>query len=133
MKIQLQPEFLGKMIIKIALEDGLLTARFITDNNQVKHLLESNLAALRQSLEAQGIRVERTEVNVQLDSGGTFGGYQEGRQELWQRPDSPFYQDSHSFEDNGYTELTDEEITQPVLNANDFYGINQDGTMNFVV
>lgn len=133
MKIQLQPEFLGKMTIKIAMEDGLLTARFITDNNQVKHLLDNNLASLRQSLEAQGIKVERTEVNVQLDSGGTFGGYQEGRQELWQRPDSPFYQGNHSFENNGYTELADEEMPQPVLNTSDYYGINQDGSMNLVV
>ena len=83
MRIQLHPEFLGKMTIKLVLEDGLLTARFITENHQVKHLLDSNLNSLRQSLESQGIRVEKTEVNVQLNNGGLFDGSEGSRQDLW--------------------------------------------------
>lgn len=84
MKIQLKPEFLGKMMIKIALEDGVVTARFITESQQVKHLLEANMGSLKQSLESQGLRVDRTEVNVQLDNGGAFHGNDSGRQQMWQ-------------------------------------------------
>ncbi len=84
MKIQLKPEFLGKMMIKIALEDGVVTARFITESQQVKHLLEANMGSLKQSLESQGLRVDRTEVNVQLDNGGSFHGNDSGRQQMWQ-------------------------------------------------
>jgi len=132
MKIQLEPQLLGKLTIKIALEDGLLTARFTTDNHQVKHLLESNMSTLRQSLEAQGIKVEKTEVNVQLDSGGTFGGYQEGRQEMWQRPETPNYQNS-SYAAGGYELTGEEDLIEPAFSQTDYYGIQADGSMNFIV
>ncbi|NLW90324.1 MAG: hypothetical protein GXY34_01815 [Syntrophomonadaceae bacterium] len=133
MKIQLEPEFLGKMTIKIALEDGLLTARFITENHQVKHLLENNMASLRQSLEAQGIRVEKTEVNVQLESGGTFGGYQEGRQEMWQRPENPGYQNSGNLDTGTYSLRSDEELAEPAFVPTEYYGVQADGSMNFII
>lgn len=133
MKIQLEPEFLGKMTIKIALEDGLLTARFTTDNHQVKHLLENNMASLRQSLEAQGIKVEKTEVNVQLEHGGDFGGYQESRQELWQRPENPGYQNSGKLDTGGYSLGSGEELSETAFIPTEFYGIQADGSMNFVV
>lgn len=84
MKIQLKPEFLGRMVIKIAVEEGVVTARFITESHQVKHLLENNLGALRQNLESQGLKVDRTEVNVQLQNGGAFQGDDSGRQQMWQ-------------------------------------------------
>jgi len=91
MKIDLQPDFLGKMTIKIVLEQGTVTAKFITDSLQVKHLLEGNLGTLQQALENQGIKVEKTEVDVQLDNNmfNSFGGR---GQELWhQRDFSPGY------------------------------------------
>ncbi len=84
MQIQLKPEFLGKILIKIALDDGVVTARFITESHQVKHQLEANLGSLKQSLEAQGLKVDRTEVNVALDNGGAFHGNESGRQQMWQ-------------------------------------------------
>ena len=83
-KIQLKPEFMGKMIIKIAVEDGLVTAKFITESQHVKQLLEANLGSLRQNLESQGLKVDRTEVNVQLDNGGSFHGNDSGRQQMWE-------------------------------------------------
>lgn len=132
MKIQLEPEFLGKLTIKIALEDGLLTARFTTENHQVKHLLESNLVNLRQSLEAQGIKVEKTEVNVQLDSGGTFGGYEEGRQEMWQRPETPNYRNS-SYAAGGYELNGEAELMESAFSPSEYYGIQADGSMNYLV
>ncbi|SHG58226.1 hook-length control protein FliK [Thermosyntropha lipolytica DSM 11003] len=87
MKIELKPEFLGKMTIKIAVEEGAVTARFIAENLRVKQMLESNIAALRQSLENQGLRVEKTEVNVQLNNGGMFDGSENSRQFMGQRPE----------------------------------------------
>ena len=55
-----------KLTIKIAVEEGIVTARFITENLQVKHLLESNLNTLRQSLESQGIKVEKLKLMFSL-------------------------------------------------------------------
>ncbi|MDD4802256.1 MAG: flagellar hook-length control protein FliK, partial [Syntrophomonas sp.] len=85
MKIQLKPEYLGKMMIQIIVDDGVITARFTTESQQVKQALESNMSILKQNLEANGMRVEKTEVNVQLDNGGNSNNGSEGnRQYLWQ-------------------------------------------------
>jgi len=83
-KIDLKPDFLGKMTIKLVVEEGGLTAKFITDNLHVKNMLESNLHVLKQTLENQGIKVEKTEVNVQLNNGGMFDGSEGNQQEPWQ-------------------------------------------------
>lgn len=85
MRIQLKPEFLGKMLIQIAVNDGVVTARFTTESQHVKQILEANMNSLKQTLEANGLRVDKTEVNVQLDNGGNFNNSSEGnRQQLWQ-------------------------------------------------
>lgn len=86
MTLQLKPGFLGKMTIKIAVDEaGTVTAHFSTSSQQVKNVLEQNIQALRHNLEAQGMKVDRTEVNVQLDSGGMMSD-PGGRQDLWQQP-----------------------------------------------
>lgn len=86
MTLQLKPGFLGKMTIKIAVDEaGTVTAHFSTSSQQVKNALEQNIQTLRQTLEAQGMKVDRTEVNVQLDSGGMMSD-PGGRQDLWQQP-----------------------------------------------
>lgn len=126
MKIDLKPEFLGKMTIRIAVEEGVLTARFTAESQQVRQMLEANMSSLRQTLEAQGVRVEKTEVNVYLDNHGN--GEPNGRQE-WQQP-SHGSRISIGAEDlfSGDTFLPDfEEEFSPV---NRFY---TDSTMEFLV
>jgi Flagellar hook-length control protein len=85
MTLHLKPDFMGKMTIKIAVDEaGTVTAHFSTSSQQVKNVLEQNMQTLRLTLEAQGIKVDRTEVNVQLDSGGMMSD-PGGRQDLWQQ------------------------------------------------
>lgn len=131
MKIDLKPEFLGKLTIKIIAEDSGITARFITENSQVKHLLEGNLHTLKQALESQGIKVEKTEVNVQLNNSGMFDGSESERQDLWQQSHSDHsFRESYYSEEYGYNEGLDE------LAADDStrkYGFREDGSMNFLI
>lgn len=134
MKIQLQPEFLGKVTIKIMLEDGAITAKFITDSHQVKHLLDSNLNTLRQSLETQGMKVEKTEVNVQLSNGGMFDGSQGERQDLWQQHKfMPSYRQAEDLSEGYQLVSENDELTLSPALENEDYGITSDGSMNFVV
>ena len=133
MRIELKPEFLGKMMIKIVVEDGLVTARFVTENQQVKNLLESNLAALRQSLEAQGIRVERTEVNIGLNNGGLFDGSEGNREWMWnhsgeQTDRGEAYTDSVVM--NEMAELEEQLAETTPMDA---YGFHENGTMDFII
>lgn len=70
--IRLKPEHLGKMTIQLSWEEGKITARFITESQEVKNLLDSNIIILKQNLEANGIKVEKTEINYQLNGGEGF-------------------------------------------------------------
>jgi len=131
MKIELYPEFLGKLTIKVMVEEGAVTARFITDNHQVKQMLEANLSMLRQTLESQGMRVERAEVDVQLSNGSLFDGSHEQRDWNW---------GNHYFRNHVESGLTDQDvyqITQELLPTEpapyETYGIAPDGSLNFVI
>lgn len=62
--MQLNPEHLGKLNLLLTSKEGILTANFIVENQQVKESIEINLAQLRESLEEQGIDVENMEVSV---------------------------------------------------------------------
>lgn len=135
MKIQLKPEFMGKMIIKIAVEDGIVTAKFITESQHVKQLLEANLGSLKQNLESQGLKVDRTEVNVQLDNGGSFHGNDGGRQQLWQEyadrnatnrfnyQTAEDYQQNHEATLDSYTESTADSAVNTLV----------DGSVDFMI
>ena len=54
MVIDLKPDHLGKLALKIATERGIVVAKFIAENEQVKAALESNMNMLKESLEKQG-------------------------------------------------------------------------------
>lgn len=133
MKIDLKPEFLGKMTIKIAVEEGVLTARFITDSHQVKHLLDNNLNTLKQSLETQGIKVEKAEVNVQLNSGGMFDGSEYSRQSMWDYKGSRFNGSAGSADDE--LKIEDDVMLQPEKTGDiwqQYNGYENDG-MSFLI
>ncbi len=68
MNIELKPDSLGKLSLKIASENGIITAKFIADSHQVKQVLESNMELLKDSLERQGMNVEGFSVSVRQDS-----------------------------------------------------------------
>ncbi len=131
-KIDLKPEFLGRLTIKVMVEEGVVTARFIAENQQVKHMLESNLNTLRQNLESQGIRVERAEVSVQLNNGGMFDGSEGSRQYLWQEGQfSEGHQREGPYGGNyagGY-----EELDPSAAQVGEDYGYNENGSLNFLI
>jgi flagellar hook-length control protein FliK len=133
LKIDLKPEFLGRLTIKVMVEEGVVTARFIAENQQVKHMLESNLHTLRQNLESQGIRVERAEVSVQLNNGGMFDGSEGSRQYLWEEGQfSERHQREGPYGGNQYTGGY-EELDPTVTQAGVDYGYNENGSLNFLI
>ncbi len=65
LRIHLKPEHLGNLEIKA--ESGVdgIIARIAADSNNVKHLLESSIQILQQSLQEQGLKVDRIDVVLQ--------------------------------------------------------------------
>ncbi|MBI2890144.1 MAG: flagellar hook-length control protein FliK [Nitrospirae bacterium] len=87
LEIQLKPEFLGRVRIEISSREGQVSVNIHTENQSVKNLLDSNLPALRDAFQAQGLKLEGLEVSVdQRDWNQTSafaqdaaGGHGEGR------------------------------------------------------
>jgi flagellar hook-length control protein FliK len=132
MKIQLEPEFLGKLTIKVMVEEGVVTARFITESYQVKQMLEANLGSLRHTLESHGMRVERAEVDVQLNNGGLFEGSEGQDKWNWNQQYPPILAGSSLREGSSY-DYDDFQYVQADLAVDENYGILANGGLNFLV
>ena len=65
LEMQLQPESLGTLQIRISAKEGIMTAQFTTASETVKAALESQMVQLQQQLENQNIKVDAIEVTVQ--------------------------------------------------------------------
>ncbi len=64
LKIQLNPAKLGEVFMKISVEDGRVTARVMTETSIAKEAVESNLFQLKESLNLQGIKIDKINVFV---------------------------------------------------------------------
>lgn len=64
MEFELHPASLGTVNIQLATKGGVVTAQLSTENETVKHAIETHIADLRSNLEEQGIKVEAIEVTV---------------------------------------------------------------------
>lgn len=63
-KMILKPEQLGEVSLKIATQNGIVTAQFTAESQKVKEIIESNFNQLKDMLAQQGIDVGALEVNV---------------------------------------------------------------------
>lgn len=80
-RIRLSPPELGSMKLELSLQSGVLQAKLEVETQQAQAVLLDNLAALRERLAEQGIRVEKFDVNLQQREGG-------GQQPQQQSPES---------------------------------------------
>jgi len=74
MVLSLKPESLGKLSLKIVTEQGIVTAKFIAESQQVKEVLESNMQLLKDTLEKQGLAVQSFSVSVNQNPEREFSG-----------------------------------------------------------
>lgn len=64
MEMNLHPASLGNVKIHVAERDGMITASFTTQNEQVKAALETQIVELKESMNEQGIKVENIEITL---------------------------------------------------------------------
>lgn len=64
MVMQLRPESLGKISLRVIHERGEIIARFVAESEQVKAILEGNMQLLKDSLQKSGVMVQSLEVSV---------------------------------------------------------------------
>ena len=63
-KMNLKPESLGEVSLRIASENGIITAHFVAESQRVKEIIESNFNQLRDSLSEQGVNISELSVSV---------------------------------------------------------------------
>jgi flagellar hook-length control protein FliK len=80
-KLSLFPKNLGHVDVKIMMHEGHLIAQFAADTLTGKQMLESQLPQLRQSLQSQGLLVDKLEVTQNLNM--QSGMFQDQRQGQW--------------------------------------------------
>ncbi len=66
--MDLKPDHLGKLSLKLVTENGIVMANFVADSQQVKEVLEANMQLLKSALEKQGFIVQGFNVSVGSDS-----------------------------------------------------------------
>ncbi|NLW47795.1 MAG: flagellar hook-length control protein FliK [Firmicutes bacterium] len=64
MEINLKPEHLGKLQLKVTIENDVVTAKFFAESQQVKEIIESNLSQLKRDLQENGMQVDTIMVSV---------------------------------------------------------------------
>lgn len=69
-KIMLRPESLGEVSLKLATDNGVITAQFVAESQRIKEIIESNFNMLRNALAEQGVEVSSLEVSVRQDNNG---------------------------------------------------------------
>ena len=83
-RLQLHPEHLGNIAVKLVVGDGVLRANLVAQDAAVKAALEANLDQLKSRLSDQGFQVEQVHVTVGGDGG--FGHPQHSRQGEQRQP-----------------------------------------------
>ena len=63
-ELKLQPETLGTLHVRVTQSEGMMKAEFVTNNENVKAIIEGQLIQLKQDFEQSGIKVNEVEVRV---------------------------------------------------------------------
>lgn len=64
MELKLYPEELGRLILKLTVEDGIVAAKIVAETLSVKDLIEQNLPQLKESFAKEGIVWDEVAVDV---------------------------------------------------------------------
>lgn len=67
MNLQLKPDHLGKLSLKIITERGIVTAQFMAESQTVKEIIEANFNQLKDVLQEQGLKVQNLEVFIKQE------------------------------------------------------------------
>ena len=67
MLIELKPESLGRISLKVVTENGIVMAKFVAENQHVQQVLETNMQMLKDSMQKQGINIQNISVSVRQE------------------------------------------------------------------
>ncbi len=86
MLIELKPESLGRISLKVVTENGIVMAKFVAENQHVQQVLETNMQMLKDSMQRQGINIQNISVSVRQE--GNQSSAERSHYENFQRTSS---------------------------------------------
>ncbi len=104
----LAPKHLGKVDVKVTIQDGQVTAEFLTSTPLGKDLLETHVQALRSALETQGLQVGKIDIAQQSTTASNFLGHfshkgdsqpRQGQPDSRKRGEQPLLQTQDEYRD----------------------------------
>ncbi|MEA3240470.1 MAG: flagellar hook-length control protein FliK [Pseudomonadota bacterium] len=126
--IQLQPESLGKVEVKLVMEQQKLTAHFVVQHSEVRDVLLKHVSSLHDALVAKGVEVKQVAVDiapaekmtgmaVNVDQHPAGGNQTSGSQQF--SPGSEQRQHAFSAQQQGVVSLStnEEGLTSEVLSS----------------
>ncbi len=119
MSIQLKPEFLGDLKLVVDVEQGVVNAHFITQNQATASLIQARLPELKQALNDQGISWQHLSVSSGADQGNNQGAFSQSQQNQ-----------SQTQYDYGYEDSPDNAVQSTIPMAYQWTGT---GAFNYVV
>ena len=81
-RIQLKPDFLGAMEVRVSMDNGLVTVRMSVESAATRQLIDNNIGQLRQAFGGEQVRVEHVPSFTASDAPWTFN--QGAHQGFWQ-------------------------------------------------
>ncbi len=79
LEMRLNPESLGRVQITVSSRNGIMQAQIVAETEAAKNAIEANIAALRETLNNQDLKVE--DVEVTIASYGFFEGQEDNMQD----------------------------------------------------
>lgn len=109
LEMQLHPESLGTLQIHISSKEGVITAHFTAENESVKTALEGQMIQLRENFEAQGVKVEAIEVEIQSNA---YQQQYESSKENGNSEEAAKKRNTHKIELNHLDELEEADLNE---------------------
>jgi len=79
-RFQLKPPEMGIVKLEMHLTDNQLNLAVAAENSSVKELLLANIQELRETLQMQGIKIDKLDIQLNNDFNQSLANFQEGQQ-----------------------------------------------------
>ncbi|MFC1856387.1 flagellar hook-length control protein FliK, partial [Thermodesulfobacteriota bacterium] len=124
-RVQLKPERLGEVFLRVSMEEGKVIAKVITETHMAKEALESGVYQLKEALSTQGIKIDKFNVFVG-DKWQEQGGQSAFNQQSGTKNGGKGYKEQNDFDP--YPTGSDL-VTNAIMSG---YGELEPGQLNFV-
>lgn len=82
-QVNLKPDELGQVTIKLVMDKGVLVGKILVESNQVKSLIESNVPQIKENLKNQNLNVAEFTVSANLNQDNQTGYQYQGFSGRW--------------------------------------------------